>query len=122
MKYLTRAFDSLIANEDRTQENIRYTKDWRTILIDHSRSFRSSKKFTKQLMFGKNGIKGAKLFRVLPREFVEKVKALNFEVVKKAVGPYLKDKEFKAIIIRKELLLTEIEELIKEKGVGKVLY
>lgn len=122
MKYLTRAFDSLIANEDRTQENIRYTKDWRTILIDHSRAFRSSKKFTKQLMFGKNGIKGAKLFRALPREFVEKVKALNFEIVKKAVGPYLKDKEIEAILIRKELLLKEIEEMIKEKGEGKVLY
>ncbi|MFZ2053578.1 MAG: hypothetical protein WAU81_05215, partial [Candidatus Aminicenantales bacterium] len=27
MKYLMRAFDSLVANEDRTQENIRYTKD-----------------------------------------------------------------------------------------------
>ncbi|NIM90022.1 MAG: hypothetical protein GTO17_03650 [Candidatus Aminicenantes bacterium] len=122
MKYLTRAFDSLIANEDRTQENIRYTKDWRTILIDHSRSFRSSKKFTQQLMFGKDGLKGAKLFRVLPREFVEKVKALNYELIKNAVGPYLKDKEIKAILIRKELLLKEIEEMIKEKGEGKVLY
>ncbi|MGB6866062.1 MAG: hypothetical protein WBE11_10260, partial [Candidatus Aminicenantaceae bacterium] len=28
-KYLTRAFDCLIANEDRTQQNIRYKKDWR---------------------------------------------------------------------------------------------
>ena len=36
-KYLARAFDCLIANEDRTQQNIRYTQDWRTILIDHSR-------------------------------------------------------------------------------------
>jgi hypothetical protein len=122
IKYLTRAFDCLIANEDRTQENIRYTKDWRTILIDHSRSFRSSKKFTKQLMFGKNGLKGAKLFRVLPRKFVEKVKALNHELIKKAVGPYLKEKEIKAILIRKELLLKEIEEMIQEKGEGKVLY
>jgi hypothetical protein len=121
-KYLTRAFDSLIGNEDRTQQNIRYTKDWRTILIDHSRSFRSSKKFTKQLMFGKNGIMGAKLFRVLPRAFVEKVKALDFESIKKVVGPYLKDKEIKAILIRKELLLAEIEVMIKEQGENKVLY
>jgi hypothetical protein len=121
-KYLTRAFDSLIANEDRTQQNIRYTKDWRVILIDHSRSFRSSKKFTKQLMFGKNGIQGAKLIRYLPREFVEKVKALNFDVIKKAVGPYLKDKEIKSILLRKGLLLAEIEEMIKEKGEDKILY
>jgi len=122
MKYSARAFDSLIANEDRTQQNIRYTKDWRTILIDHSRSFRSSKKFTKQLMFGKNGIKGAKLYRVLPRTFVEKVKALSFENIKKALGPYLKDKEINAILSRKELFLKEIEEMIKEKGENNVLY
>ncbi len=122
MKYLMRAFDSLIANEDRTQENIRYTKDWRMILIDHSRAFRSSKKFIKNLVYGKNGIKEHKLFRILPRAFVERIKALNFDNIKKAVGSYLKEKEIKAILARKEHLLIEIDEMIKEKGEDKVLY
>jgi len=126
MKYLTRAFDSLIGNDDRTQQNILYTKDWRAILIDHSRSFRSSKKYTKKLMYGANGLKKAgdrpMLFRRLPRAFVEKVKALNYDDIKNAVGPYLKEKEIKAILIRKELLLKEIEEMVKEQGEDKVLY
>lgn len=122
MKYVTRAFDSLIANEDRTQQNILYTKDWRLILIDHSRSCRSSKKFTEQLMFGKNGIQGSKLIRRLPRALVEKIKTLQFDSIKNAVGPYLKDKEIKAILVRKKLLLDEIEEMIKEKGEENVLY
>ena len=122
MKYLTRAFDSLIANDDRTQQNILYTKDWRMILIDHSRSFRSTQKYTKNLVYGKNGIKGAKLFRQLPRIFVEKIKALDFDTIKKTVGPYLTDKEIKALLDRKVLLLKEVEELIKEKGEDKVLY
>jgi hypothetical protein len=122
MKYLARAFDCLIANDDRTQQNMRYTQDWRTILIDHSRSFRSSKKFTKKLVFGKKGIKGVKLIRYLPRAFVEKVKALNIDNIKNAVGPYLKDKEIEAVLKRKELLLNEIEEMIKEKGENKILY
>jgi len=122
MKYVARAFDSLIGNEDRTQQNIRYTKDWRTILIDHSRAFRSSEKFTKQLMFGQNGITGNKPFRRLPRVFVEKIKALTFDSIKNAIGPYLEDKEIKAILIRKDLLLKEIDEMIKEKGEDKVLY
>jgi len=122
MKYIARAFDSLIANEDRTQQNIRYTNDWRTILIDHSRAFRSSEKFTKQLMFGKNGISGDNPFRKLPRAFVEKIKTLTFDGIKNAVGPYLEDKEIKAILIRKGLLLKEIDEMIKEKGEDKVLY
>ena len=122
MKYLARAFDCLIANDDRTQQNMRYTQDWRTILIDHSRSFRSSKKFTKKLVFGEKGIKGVKLIRYLPRAFVVKVKDLNIDNIKNAVGPYLKDKEIEAILKRKELLLNEIEEMIKEKGENKVLY
>jgi hypothetical protein len=122
MKYLMRAFDSLIANEDRTQENVRYTKDWRMILIDHSRSFRSSKKFIKNLVYGKNGIKERKLFRTLPRAFVEKIRNLNFDSIKEAAGSYLKDEELKAILVRKELLLKEINEMIKEKGEDSVLY
>lgn len=127
MKYLTRAWDSLIANEDRTQQNILYTKDWRTILIDHSRAFRSTKEHTEKLMFGKNGLKKFAdgrpfLFRRLPRSFVEAVKKLTFSSIRGAVGPYLTDKEIEAILKRKTLLLAEIEEMIKESGEAKALY
>jgi len=92
------------------------------ILIDHSRAFRSGRKYTKNLMYGKNGIKGEMLFKRLPRAFVEKAKELNFEKIQEAVGSYLKKKEINAILKRKELLLKEIEEMIKEKGEDKVLY
>jgi len=121
-KYITRAFDSLIGNEDRTQQNILFNTSWRIILIDHSRSFRSSKMFAERLMYGKNGIKGELLFRRLPRSFVEKIKALTADKIQEAVGSYLTKKEINAIVARKELLLKEIEEMIKEKGEGKVLY
>jgi hypothetical protein len=122
MKYLSRAFDSLIANEDRTQQNILYTADWRMILIDHSRSFRYALKFAHRLVFGKRGVLGRKLFKKLPRSFVEKVKALNSENVNEAVGPYLKKKEIEGILRRKKILLSEIQEMIKDKGEEAVLY
>jgi len=121
-KYLARAFDCLIANEDRTQQNIRYTKDWRTILIDHSRSFRSADKFRKKLVLGKNGLLAQKYFRKLPRAFVEKIHGLNYELIKEAVGPYLNKKEIEAVLDRKHLLLEEVQQMIKEKGEDKVLY
>ena len=121
-KYITRAFDSLIGNEDRTQQNILFNTSWRIILIDHSRSFRSTKMFREQLMYGKNGIKGDLLFRRLPRSFVEKIKALTSDKIQEAVDSYLTKKEISAIIARKELLLKEIEEMIKEKGEDKILY
>ena len=127
MKWLIRAWDSLIANEDRTQQNILYTEDWRTIAFDHSRAFRSTKEFCERLMFGRNGLKvsaqGAPwLFRRLPRSFVDRLRALTFEDVKAAVGPTLKDKEIRAVISRRQLLLDEIGLMIKEQGEDKVLY
>lgn len=121
-KYLARAFDCIIANDDRTQQNIRYTKDWRTILIDHSRAFRSTREHIKNLMFGKNGLKGDFLFRRLPRKFVENVKALNFDQIKEAVGIYLTNREINAILSRKGIFLKKIDEMIKEQGEDSVLY
>lgn len=120
--YLQRAFDSLIANEDRHMGNILITEDWRMILIDHSRSFRSSKKHTKRLMYGLKGISGEKPMKQLPRKFVEKLKSMDFELVKGIVGEYLQDKEIQAMLLRRDIILKEIGILIKEMGEDTVLY
>lgn len=122
MIYLARAFDSLIANVDRSLQNIRFTPDWRLILIDHSRSFRSSKEHKEQLMYGKYGRRKPLGFLKLPRKFVEKVKALSYGSIKNAVGFYLTSEEIKAVLARKELLLQEIDEMIQERGEDDVLY
>jgi len=127
MKWLTRAWDCLIANEDRTQQNFLYTDDWRVIIFDHSRAFRSTGEFVKRLMFGRDGIKKSSqgtpwLFRRLPRGFVEKVKGLTFESIKAAVGTALTDKEIKAIITRRALLIKEIDDMVREQGEAAVIY
>ena len=65
--YLQRAFDNLIANEDRHLGNILITEDWRMILIDHSRSFRFSKKHRTRLIFTEKHREGPKPMKRLPR-------------------------------------------------------
>ncbi len=126
--YVYRLWGCLIANDDPTQQNIRYTKDWRMILIDHSRAFRSDKKYTKNLVFGVNGIKkvqaDGKPFPILrvPRALLEKIKGLDMAGIKQAVGPYLTDKEIASIIARKQLIIDEIAEMIRQYGEDKVLY
>jgi hypothetical protein len=120
--YLQRAFDNLIANEDRHQNQFLITNDWRMILIDHSRSFRSSKKFTENLIYTEKHKEGPKLMSELPRAFVEKIKALNFQMIKDAVGEYLTDDEINAVLARKELVLKEIDKLIAKNGEANVLY
>jgi hypothetical protein len=120
--YLQRAFDSLIANEDRHQGNILITEDWRMILIDHSRSFRSSKKFTEKLIYDLGGEGKYYYITPLPKTFVEKIETLNFQLIKEIVGKYLSDKEIQSVLIRKELLLNKIDRLIERYGEDKVLY
>lgn len=130
-KYITRFWDCLIANEDRTQQNILYDYDdikgpWRMILIDHSRAFRSTEKYTTQLIFGAKGIQkfddgSAFLIRQVPRVLYEKILALTFEGIKEAVGPYLGDAEIQAILARVPLLKQEIEGMIQQLGEDRVL-
>lgn len=126
-KYLTRAFDSLIANEDRTQQNVRYTADWRTILIDHSRAFRSDAGSFRSLYFGRHGTKKNAegrpfLIRRLPRTFADKLRALTLEGVRAAEGSYLTEAEVRAVMARRDLLLRDIEESMREAGGSDFLY
>jgi hypothetical protein len=120
--YLRWAFDNLIANEDRHAGNFFITKDWRLILPDHSRSFRTSRKFTKNLIYTEKHKEGPKIMKKLPRVFVEKLKSLNIEIIRDAVGEYLTDKEIDAVLIRRDLILKVVDELIKMNGEDQVLY
>jgi hypothetical protein len=120
--YLQRLWDNLIANEDRHTNQILITPDWRMILIDHSRSFRTSGKFTKNLIYTAKHPEGPKLMSELPRVLVDKVKALDFAAIKAAVGAYLSDDEINAVLIRRELILKEIDRLVKATGEDKVFY
>lgn len=120
--YLQRAFDNLVANEDRHQNQYLITEDWRMILIDHSRSFRTSNKFTKNLIYDEKYKEGPRLMKELPRAFVEKMKSLNFEVMKEIVGEYLTDKEIECVLLRRDLILKWVDNQIKKLGEDKVLY
>ena len=120
--YLHRAFDNLIANEDRHQGNVLITKDWRLILIDHSRSFRTSKKFIKDLIYTEKHKEGPKEMKELPRAFVEKLKNMDFDMMKEIVGEYLTDEEIEAVLIRRDLILEWLDKRIKKLGEDQVLY
>jgi hypothetical protein len=120
--FLQRFFDNLIANEDRHMNQVLITRDWRMILIDHSRSFRTAGRFTKTLLFSAKNPEGPKLMSELPRALVEKLKALDAATVKAAVGPYLTDEEIRAVIVRRDLILAEIDRLVKVNGADKVFY
>jgi len=120
--YLQRFFDNLIANEDRHQNNYLITQDWRLYLIDHSRSFRTSSKFTKELLYTEKRSEGPMEMRELPRTLVDKIKALTFESIKQAVADYLTDEEINTTLARRDVMLKEIDKLCKKYGEANVLY
>ena len=120
--YLQRAFDNLIANEDRHQNQYLITEDWQMILIDHSRSFRTSKKFTNKLIYDEKYKEGARIMKELPRAFVEKLRSLTLEVIQEVVGEYLTDKEIEATLMRRDLIIKWIDDRIAKLGEDAVLY
>jgi hypothetical protein len=121
--FLQRAFDNLISNEDRHQRNYLITEDWRMILIDHSRSFRTTKKFTTKLIYDEKFKEGPNFIMAeLPRALVDAMKALTPEGIRQVVGEYLTDEEIKATMARRDLIIAWLDKRIAELGEAKVLY
>jgi hypothetical protein len=101
---LQRAFDNLISNEDRHQRNYLIMEDWRMILIDHSRSIRTTKKFTTKLIYDEKYREGPNfIMATVPRAFLDVLKALTPEIIRTAVGEYLTDEEIAATMARHDL-------------------
>jgi hypothetical protein len=125
--YLERAFDSLIANDDRNVGNVLIGTDESMILIDHSRTFRTEEPFAKMLVYGASGLRRAAdgtpyPFLKLPRAFVEKLQALEAKSVREAVKGRLTGREIQVLLARRDLVLKEIDSLIRERGEAEVLY
>jgi hypothetical protein len=125
--YLERAFDSLIANDDRNISNILIGTGESMILIDHSRTFGTEGPFAKMLVYGASGLKRATdgtpyPFLKLPRAFVEKLRALDAKSVRDAVKGHLTGREIQVLLARRDLVLKEVDSLIRERGEAEVLY
>ncbi|MGB2905493.1 MAG: hypothetical protein WBB73_00220 [Candidatus Aminicenantaceae bacterium] len=121
--WLQQAFDNLIANEDRHMGNVLVTKDHRAILIDHSRTFRTSDQFTNQLLYGqKDRENSSMIMQELPRAFVENLRSLNSVTLHEVAGKYLSDMEIDSVLKRRELLLDWIDTHAQVLGNNQALY
>lgn len=120
---LQRAFDNLIYNVDRHQRNYLIMDDWRMILIDHSRSFETTKRARTDLIYDEKNSENPKfIMETLPRPFYEALKALTAESVRAAVGEYLTDDEIAATMSRRDLIVAWLDKRIADLGEIKVLY
>jgi len=120
--YIAQFFDNLIGNEDRHTGNVLVTRDFRTILIDHSRTFRVGKSFVEAIPFSEKNVAPEDLMRRLPRALVEKTAALDEKALRAALGDLLSEAEIQAVLARQRLLLHEVRRIVGRYGERNVLY
>ncbi len=101
---IVRVFDQLIANTDRNAGNTLYDKDWRIWMIDHTRAFRLHKQLLNPKMLDK-----------CDRQFLAAMKSLNLGGLKAELSPYLRQDEMKAILQRRDVIVSYFEKAGPDK-------
>jgi hypothetical protein len=107
---IVRMFDQLIHNTDRNQGNLLIMKDWKVVMIDHTRAFRTSKTLLNPAALTRIDYK---LFRTL--------KALDPERVRTEMADCLTPEETEGLLARRDAIVAFYESEIKEKGEVSVL-
>jgi hypothetical protein len=120
--YIAQFFDNLIGNEDRHTGNVLVTRDFRAILIDHSRTFRVGPSFTEALPYSEKNVAVDDLMRRLPRKLVERTEALTEQELREALSDLLSETEIQALLARRRLLLDEVRRIAAKFGERDVLY
>jgi hypothetical protein len=98
-----RVFDDLINNIDDNAGNILVDQAWNVILIDHSRCFTAGEKLVFPLT-------------QIDRPLFDRLKALDKEDLKRAIGRILPPGGLDSLMKRRDLIVATFEKLLKEKG------
>jgi hypothetical protein len=109
--YLCRVFDQLIYNTDRNLGNLFVTKDWKILMIDHTRAFRTMKE-----------LKSPKDLVQCDRKLLAKLRELNREALELKLGHYLTKMEIDGLLSRRDRILKFFDEQVAQKGEGAVLF
>ena len=115
-------FDDLIANIDRHLNNAMVSPDHRLILIDNSKTFRSYRDLLNDLDANGTGTHArfwgvpydadrARYATHYPKEFVERLRAVSEDDIKKAIKSYIWGYEQKLVLKRRELILSRLQEM-----------
>jgi hypothetical protein len=108
--YRMRIFAQLVRDTDRNLGNVLVSPDWRVIMVDFTRAFRTHPEID------------AKEITQCERGLLARLEALTPQSLKEAVGDYLTRGEAEAVMKRRDLIVAHVRGLIAQRGEEKVLY
>jgi hypothetical protein len=91
-------FDQLIYNVDRNQTNMMIDQSWHLWLIDHSRSFRTSKT-----------LKDPSVLKMIDRTMLARMKSLDEAALAKELGKDVTKTEIEGLLVRRDLIVKVFE-------------
>ena len=109
--YKVRVLTELFYDMDVNLTNVLITKDWKIWRIDFTRAFRLH-----------HDLKNPKDLVQCDRQVLAKLRQLTYDQVFDATKPYLSKDEVKALLARRDKMVTQFDKLVAEKGEAQVLY
>ena len=109
--YKIRVFDQLVYDSDPNLTNVLIGEDWKIWRVDFTRAFRLHK-----------DLKDPKDLVRCDRQLFAKLKTLDGNELAARTKSYLTKDEVKAVMARRDKIVTQFEKLISEKGEKEVLY
>jgi hypothetical protein len=104
-------FDQLIYNVDRNTGNLLITKDWRLVLIDHTRAFSPNPRLMDRSNFDR-----------CSSRLLDALRGLDKGKLTTALSPYLTAPQIDGMLMRRDLIVKHFDKLIQEKGEPAVLF
>ena len=99
-----RVFDSLVNNLDRHQDNQLFDELGRLWYIDHTRAFRAS-----------STLRERNELTEMPASFIERLEALDKQVLRAELGELLTPSELKALHQRSKMLAKHLRRLLRDR-------
>jgi hypothetical protein len=109
--YRIQVFDQLVYDTDPNLTNVLIGEDWKLWRIDFTRAFRISK-----------DLRNPKGLVRCDRQLLERLKTLDANELAAKTTLYLTKTEVKALMARRDKIVTYFQKLISEKGENDVLY
>jgi len=109
--YKIRVFDQLVYDTDPNLTNVLITSDWKIWRIDFTRAFRLN-----------HDLQAPQDLTMCDRQLLAKLRQLDGATVLENIKPFLTKGEVKALMVRRDKLVSNFDKLVAAKGEGAVLY